>query len=168
MPLAPDSIDSHVARWSQHWKDNDQFDPLVEGVFTRFSAILRRRDRKLAELFRDADITFEDFDTLHALVLQPYPGEATPAQLAEATHVTRGTMTTRLDRLVEGGYVTRENDSLDRRRVLVRPTKAGRAMWETYVNRGMAIEQGILAALEPKDAQRLESLLKKVTGGEDL
>lgn len=41
-------------------------------------------------------------------------------------------------------------------------------MWQTYVNRGMAIEQGILAALEPKDAQRLESLLRKVTAREDL
>ena len=38
--------------------------------------------------------------TLHALMVQPYPTEASPAQLADATHVTRAAMTRRLDRLV--------------------------------------------------------------------
>lgn len=107
----------------------------------------------------------EDYKTLHALMVQPYPTEATPAQLADATHVTRAAMTSRLDRLVAAGLVTREVDPTDRRRVLVRPTPAGREAWDTHIFEGMARDRRLLGALSQDELLQLNALLRKVMLG---
>jgi DNA-binding MarR family transcriptional regulator len=157
-----DAVDHHVARWAEYWKDNPAYVPEVEGAITRMQAILKRLKRADAAAFAKSEFTLEDYWTLHALMVQPYPTEATPAQLAEASSVTRAAMTSRLDRLVASGLVTREVDPLDRRRVVVRPTTAGRAAWDTYVHQGMAREQHLLHALSPRELVQLNSLLRKV------
>lgn len=162
MPSQPDSVDHHVARWAEYWKDNPNFRPEVEGAITRMQGILRRLKRADAAAFADSDFTEEDYYTLHALMVQPYPTEATPAQLADAVRVTRAAMTARLDRLAESGLVTREPDALDRRRVLVRPTAKGRATWDRYVHDGMRREQHVLRALSARDLVQLNALLRKV------
>jgi DNA-binding MarR family transcriptional regulator len=157
-----DSVDHHVARWAEYWEDNPGFVPDVEGAVTRMGSILQRLRRLDVIAFADSDFTLEDYKTLHALMIQPYPTEATPAQLAEASNVTRAGMTSRLDRLVDSGLVTREIAAVDRRRVIVRPTAKGRAAWDRYVHAGMAREQEILSALSPKELVQLNALLRKV------
>jgi len=157
-----DSVDHHVARWAEYWKDNPRFRPEVEGAVTRMQDILKRLRRADAAAFVGSDLSFEDYKTLHELMIQPYPSEATPAQLAEASNVSRAGMTSRLDRLVESGLVTREVDPLDRRRVIVRPTRAGREAWDKYVHQGMAREQDLLQALSPREIEQLNALLRKV------
>jgi DNA-binding MarR family transcriptional regulator len=157
-----DAVDHHVARWAEYWKDNPSFQPEVEGAITRMQDILKRHRRANAAAFAGSDFSLEDYWTLHALMVQPHPIEATPAQLAEASKVSRAGMTSRLDRLVESGLVTREVDPLDRRRVVVRPTRAGREAWDTYVHQGMAREQHLLHALTPRELEQLNGLLRKV------
>ena len=157
-----DDVDHHIARWADHWHDNPNFDPAVEGAITRMQTIMTRLKRMDAAAFAGSETSIEDYKTLHALMVQPYPGEATPAQLAEATRVTRAAMTSRLDRLAEAGYVTRETDAIDRRRVVVRPTAAGRDEWERLVHEGMRREQALLAALTPAQLDQLNSLLRTV------
>ena len=53
------------------------------------------------------------------------PGEAsqlmTPGELAKVTGLTTGAVTGVLDRLEEAGYVRREHDPEDRRRIIIRP-----------------------------------------------
>jgi DNA-binding MarR family transcriptional regulator len=50
------------------------------------------------------------------------PGECmTPGQLARETKLTTGAVTGVLDRLEQAGYVSREHDPEDRRRIIVRP-----------------------------------------------
>jgi DNA-binding MarR family transcriptional regulator len=115
-----------------------------------------------AAAFADSEFTLEDYGTLHALMVQPYPTEATPAQLAEASNVTRAAMTNRLDRLASSGLVTREVDPLDRRRVMVRPTTAGREAGDSYVHQGMSREQHLLHALTARELVQLNTLLRKV------
>jgi DNA-binding MarR family transcriptional regulator len=163
MAEARDDVDHHVARWAAFWKDNPAFVPEVEGALVRMGQILRHVRRADAAAFADAeDFTMEDYKTLHALMVQPYPTEASPAQLAEATHVTRAAMTSRLDRLVAAGLVHREVDATDRRRVIIRPTADGRAAWNKYIFEGMARDQQLLAALSHDDLVQLNGLLRKV------
>jgi len=157
-----DSVDHHVARWAEYWHDNAAYAPEVEGAITRMQAILKRMKRASAAAFADSEFTYEDYVTMHALLVQPYPTEATPAQLADASNVTRAAMTSRLDRLAAAGYITREVDPGDRRRVMVRPTAAGRDQWERYVHEGMAREQHLLRALTVRELQQLNALLRKV------
>jgi DNA-binding MarR family transcriptional regulator len=163
MTEARDDVDHHVARWAAFWKDDPAFVPEVEGALVRMSQILRYLRRADAVAFADAeDFTMEDYRTLHALMVQPYPTEASPAQLAEATHVTRAAMTSRLDRLVAAGLVHREVDATDRRRVIIRPTADGRAAWSKYIFEAMARDQQLLGALSHDDLVQLNGLLRKV------
>ena len=158
-----DSVDDHVARWAAFWKDEPAFAPEVEGALVRMSYIQREAKRADAAAFAEAqELTFEDYKTLHVLMVQPWPIEATPAQLAEAANVTRAAMTSRLDRLVAAELVTRENDATDRRRVLIRPTAAGRALWNKYIFEGMARDQRLLRALSHEELVQLNALLRKV------
>ena len=160
---AEDSVDEHVARWSAFWKDEPSFAPEVEGALVRMNYIQREARRADAVAFAESkELTFEDYKTLHVLMVQPWPVEATPAQLAEAANVTRAAMTSRLDRLVAAELVTRQNDEIDRRRVLIRPTPAGRAVWNRYIFDGMKRDQRLLRALSHEELVQLNALLRKV------
>jgi DNA-binding MarR family transcriptional regulator len=154
-----DDVDRHVARWAGQL---DGMDPEVEGAITRMQAVLRRLNRLHQEAAEGSDLTFEDYKTLHALMIQPYPTEATPAQLADTCHVTRAAMTSRVDRIAEAGLVTRTVDPADRRRIIVRPTPRGRRTWERQVVEAMDREKYVLRALSPAEKQRLNALLRKV------
>lgn len=158
-PTPRDAVDDHVARWAPLLPD---MDPEVEGAVTRIQHILRHQRRRRATAHVDSESSLEDRDTLHTLMVQPYPVEATPAQLAEACHVTRAAMTSRLDRLVDSGWVTREVDPTDRRRLLVRPTTAGRAAWEAHLHEGMGLEAGLFRTLSHAELVQLNVLLRKV------
>ena len=158
-----DSVDQHVERWSAFWKNEPAFDPQVEGALVRMTDILRRSQRGDAAAFADNDdFTLQDYKTLHALMVQPWPTEATPAQLAEAANVTRAAMTSRLDRLATAGLVTREIDAGDRRRVIIRPTARGRQMWDRYIFEGIERDKQLLGALSRDELAQLNTLLRKV------
>ncbi|WP_308285636.1 MarR family winged helix-turn-helix transcriptional regulator [Actinoplanes hulinensis] len=159
-----DSVDRHVARWAAFWKDEPAFAPEVEGVLVRMMYIKKWIERADAAAFAASgdDFTLQDYKTLHVLMVQPWPTEATPAQLAEAANVTRAAMTSRLDRLEEAGLITRQVDGSDRRRVLVRPTAKGRDMWNKYIFEGIARDQRALAALRHEELVQLNGLLRKV------
>ena len=166
MAKAQDSIDMHVARWAAVWEGNPSFDAEVEGAITRMQFLLRVRNRRDAAAFLDEDdFTLEDFGTLHALMVQPHPTEATPTQLAEAAGVTKASMTGRLARLERARLITRETAESNRRRVLVRPTRAGHAAWEKHVHDGMRREQEILGALTDQELVALNTLLRKAVRG---
>jgi DNA-binding MarR family transcriptional regulator len=51
-------------------------------------------------------------------------GPATAGQLAEFTGLTTGAVTAMIDRLEKAGFVSREHDKQDRRRVIVIPNEA--------------------------------------------
>ena len=158
-----DAVDQHVARWAAFWKEDPRFAPEIEGVLVRMYDIQKWARRADAAAFAgNEDFTLEDYKTLHALMVQPYPTEATPAQLADAAHVTRAAMTSRLDRLVAAGLVTREVDPTDRRRVLVRPTAKGRGAWDKHIFEGMDRDKQLLSALTYDELVQLNGLLRKV------
>src|SRR5258705_4344386 len=95
-PRTRDAVDRHVARWAEYWTDNTTYAPEVEGAITRMQDILTRLKRVNAAAFADSEFTLEDYSTLHVLIVQPFPTQATPAQLADASNVTRAAMTSRL------------------------------------------------------------------------
>jgi DNA-binding MarR family transcriptional regulator len=154
-----DWVDHHVERWRRTFRG---FDPEVEGIVVRIGAINRHVKRANAAAFDELGLGAAEYDTLHTLLIQPEPNEATPAQLAEACHVTRAAMTSRLDRLVELAYVTRESDPLDRRRINVRPTQAGRAVWKEALELAVVQEKATVNVLTDPERVQLNTLLRKV------
>ena len=157
--LEQDWVDHHVERWRRTFRG---FDPEVEGIVVRIGAINRHVKRANAAAFDEVGLGPAEYDTLHTLLVQPEPNEATPAQLAEACHVTRAAMTSRLDRLVELAYVTRESDPLDRRRINVRPTQAGRAVWKEALELAVVQEKATVNVLTEPERVQLNTLLRKI------
>jgi DNA-binding MarR family transcriptional regulator len=137
-------------------------DAEVEGAVTRMQVITKRLRADDQASYADIGDTIEDHHTLHALMSQPYPEEATPAQLADSCGVTRAAMTSRLDRLVQRGHATREVDPIDRRRILIRPTPSGRSLWEKGIEAGMAREKAAFSDLTSKELVALNALLRKI------
>lgn len=76
------------------------------------------RDRAMAEAL---GINRTDLRCLDLIVRG---GPRTAAELAARMHLTRGSMTTLIDRLEDAGYVERQNDPQHGRRKLITPTAA--------------------------------------------
>jgi DNA-binding MarR family transcriptional regulator len=68
-------------------------------------------------------------------------GSQTAGQLAAGTGLSSGAMTTAIDRLERAGYVRRESDPDDRRRVLVVLTDAARAIDSFYAEHAAESER---------------------------
>ena len=79
-------------------------------------------------------------------------GPLTPGRLAELTGLTTGTVTGVIDRLERAGYVRRERDSTDRRKVLVTPVPEAMAtLGEHYRHHGEQLD----AVLSTRDEAQL-------------
>ncbi|AKU16372.1 MarR family winged helix-turn-helix transcriptional regulator [Luteipulveratus mongoliensis] len=157
-----DFADEHLDRWSRLFKDEDGFDREVEGALTRMHNMVKLSDRRLRELLVGDPLSHEEFKTLHHLLGgEDVDNRATPAQLATRADVTRAGMTSRIDRLVANGLVTRREDPNDRRSVLIDATPAGREAWDRIVHRWGEREQGLFAGLTVTEMTRLNALLRK-------
>jgi len=165
MSASRDQVDDHVERWRRFWTDADGFEAEVEGALTRMEYLVRRTREQAARAFADSELSLEDYNTLHTLLVQPFPVQATPAQLAEAMHITRAAVTNRLGRLAEAGLVTREVDATDRRRVIVRATAKGKSAWEDKVHHGIARQQALFAPLDLEQVRQLNDLLRHLVNG---
>lgn len=81
-------------------------------------------------------------DSQFMTLLQAY-GPLTPRQLAEHTGLTSGTITGVIDRLEAHGFVTREPDPRDRRKVVVTPSleKIEEKLVPLYAEQGERMQQ---------------------------
>lgn len=89
------------------------------------------------------------------LTLLGLHGPLTPGRLAELTGLTTGTVTGVIDRLEKAGYVRRDRDTGDRRKVLVTPVpEAMAALGEHYRDHGVHMD----AVLRRRDADQLRTI----------
>jgi DNA-binding MarR family transcriptional regulator len=155
-----DSIDDHVARWTAELPD--VIDPRVEGTISRISVLFkylqRNRDRALA----DQGLALWEFQTLKDLRHRGAPYRATPTELATALGLSPAATTKRLDAMERAGYLRRDHDTDDRRRVFVTLTEAGKQAWEDNIAAQDRIERHLLAALDPAEQDQLIALLRKL------
>ena len=155
----PDDVDQIVAAWQVQRPDLDTSPLHVLSRLTRVSAQL---DTARAKAFRDHDLDSWEFDILAALRRTGPPFTLSAGTLATQTHVTSGTMTTRVDRLLERGFVTRFPDENDRRGVLVALTPAGQSGVDGAIKDLLEQEKTALEALGPKEREQLADLLRKL------
>jgi DNA-binding MarR family transcriptional regulator len=89
------------------------------------------------------------------------PEPLTAGQLAEATGLTTGSVTVMIDRLELAGYVQREKDGQDRRRVLVRPVRV--RIDQDVAPLYAALAAAWVRALEGYSTEELSTLLDAQT-----
>jgi DNA-binding MarR family transcriptional regulator len=102
------------------WEMPGQGQPGRRGLEVAFEESLRRTSSFMHLMSQAAaeriGINATDLNCLNILSLG---GELTAGQLAQATGLTTASITGVLDRLEEAGYVRRERDANDRRRVVI-------------------------------------------------
>lgn len=95
-------------------------------------------------------------------LLHGQPGGLSPHELAERAGVTRATVTGLLDGLERDGFLRREADAVDRRRVQVLLSAKGKAMATKLFAEHTQWIGGLFDALSPAERKRLDELLAKV------
>ena len=90
------------------------------------------------------------------------PYRLSPGQLVAETLVTSGTMTNRVDRLQERGWVRRSPAPDDRRGVIVELTDAGLGVVDAALDDLLAQERAILGPLSRPEREELAGLLRRL------
>lgn len=145
-------MDQIVQAWVQERPDLDVAPLHVLSRVARLAAVL---DERRASAFVEHGLQAHEFDVLTVLRRTGAPFEVTAGELAARTHVTSGTMTSRLDRLGARGFISRHTDPADGRLVRVRLTADGRSRVDAAFAALLASERELLSAL---DARRLSAL----------
>ncbi|WP_188755006.1 MarR family winged helix-turn-helix transcriptional regulator [Microbacterium album] len=164
MASETDEVDRIVGAWEQQRPDLD-FSPME--VLSRVDRLSRHLDRARRDAFRRTDIDPWEWDVLSALRRAGEPYQLSPKQLLQQTLVSSGTMTNRIDRLVERGFVRRESDPADGRSVLVTLTDEGRVRVDAAITRLMDAESELLRRLTGTERERLAALLRRLSLGFD-
>ncbi|WP_168628132.1 MULTISPECIES: MarR family winged helix-turn-helix transcriptional regulator [unclassified Cryobacterium] len=155
-----DEVDRIVDAWSRERADLD-FAPLQ--ILSRVGRLSKHLDRARREAFGASDLESWEFDVLSALRRAGTPYQLSPKQLLQQTLVSSGTMTNRIDRLVERGLVQRRTDPNDGRGIIVTMTTRGRESVDSAISELLQHERELLGALSPAEQDRLATLLRKLS-----
>ncbi|TFC61816.1 MarR family transcriptional regulator [Cryobacterium sp. TMT2-15-1] len=161
---AHDEVDRIVDAWLRERPDLD-FSPLQ--VLSRVARLSKHLDRARRTAFSRSELDSWEFDVLSALRRAGAPYELSPKALLQQTLVSSGTMTNRIDRLVERGLVTRRTDPNDGRGIFVGMNPAGLTRVDAAITRLVDAEAELLATLSPSEQTGLATLLRKLSLGFD-
>jgi DNA-binding MarR family transcriptional regulator len=157
---AHDEVDRIVDAWLRERPDLD-FSPLR--VLSRVARLSKHLDRARRAAFGESGLDSWEFDVLSALRRAGNPYRLSPKALLQQTLVSSGTMTNRIDRLVERGLVQRRTDPNDGRGILVEMTPLGRDLADKAISTLLVSERELLDGLSPADQERLAGLLRKLS-----
>ena len=151
-----------IEQWKRERPDLDVSPMAVLGRLNEASSLIARE--RLAPLFARFGLQSGEFDVLATLRRSGQPYALTPTELYEATMVTSGAMTNRLDRLEKAGLILRGPHPSDRRGIVVQLTGKGLALIDEAVAAHVANEHEILAGLTEPERETLAHLLGKLIG----
>jgi DNA-binding MarR family transcriptional regulator len=149
-----------IEQWARERPDLDVTPMLVLGRLNEASSLIARE--RLAPLFARFGLQAGEFDVLATLRRSGQPYALTPTALYEATMVTSGAMTNRLDRLEKAGLILRGPHPNDRRGIVVQLTERGLALIDEALTAHVANEHEILAGLSSAERETLAQLLEKL------
>ncbi|TGQ92598.1 MarR family transcriptional regulator [Mesorhizobium sp. M8A.F.Ca.ET.208.01.1.1] len=149
-----------IEQWKRERPDLDVSPMAVIGRLNEVSSLIAR-DR-LAPLFARFGLQAGEFDVLATLRRSGSPYALTPTALYEATMVTSGAMTNRLDRLETSGLIQRGPHPNDRRGIIVRLSDKGLALIDEAVTAHVANEHQILSGLTLTERETLSRLMEKL------
>jgi DNA-binding MarR family transcriptional regulator len=159
MPTS-DEVDRIVDSWTRERPDLD-FAPLQ--VLSRVGRLSRHLDRARRTAFAASDLETWEFDVLSALRRAGSPYQLSPKALLQQTLVSSGTMTNRIDRLVQRELVERRTDPNDGRGILVVMTAIGQERVDRAISQLLESEAELLDALSSADQEKLAVLLRKLS-----
>lgn len=157
--VVEDAADRHVGVWA---RELDSLDPVSEAIFVRLAILARHQSQRRRDVLAAGGLQHWQFKVLMALRRAGPPYTASPSQLADELGLTRGALSARLAAIEDAGWIVREQDGGDRRRVHVRLTETGNAAFERHLDREERGEAALLSALSPRQRRTLADLLRKL------
>lgn len=157
-----DEVDQVVEAWARERSDLALDAMHVWSRISRLSGIL---DGHRKRAFSEHGIEGWEFDVLAALRRAGEPYRLSPGQLLRETHVTSGTMTNRVDRLVKRGAVTRDPDPSDGRGVLVALTDEGLTLVDAALASLLRVEDELLGGWSEEDRDQFAEYLRRLLLG---
>jgi DNA-binding MarR family transcriptional regulator len=154
-----DAVDRALEVWSRELPD---LDLETEGLVERIHKLSRYLDQSLGDTAANYGLTVGEWYLLGALRGNGAPYRVTSGRLAEQIGITAGALTGRIDRLETRGLVQRIADTDDRRVTHIELTSEGHALWLTAVSVQARREQLVAAALNPRQQQQLNGLLRRL------
>jgi DNA-binding MarR family transcriptional regulator len=162
MAQAPEQ--DHIDRFLEELKEKQivDLDFEVEAIVDRIMGLERRIKRSLEETLAEFELNHGEWKVLGSLVHSDPPHRRSPGWLADQCGLSSGAMTNRLDRLEEAGLVRRLPDPSDRRALHVELTEEGMRLWRETVGAQGVKEQLVTSALNEREKQQLNGLLRKL------
>lgn len=154
-----DIIDDLQADWNEERPD---LDSEAMGVVLRIQALDKLLGDQAAERLQDFGLQWWQYDVLSTLRRQGRPYRLAATALAEASMLTSGAMTNRIDRLEQKGLVHRLHDPEDRRRVLVELTRKGRERVDNATKARFEIAASAVSVLDRGSRRQLSDLLRSL------
>lgn len=154
-----DHVDRLIREWSAVRPDLDVAPIAVVYRVTRLAAAW---NNEIERVFAKANITNTDFAVLSNLRRVGAPFQLSQRQIMHALRLTSGTISIRIDKLVERGLVERQPDPADARASLVTLTQAGGDLFNAVAPEHLANEARLVAALAPDEQATLGDLLKSL------
>ena len=132
---------------------------LDAGIFTSFRSIIRALDRYILPRLIELELTMSQFKALIAVVSAGKDGISV-TELGNELGIGQPSASLLVDQLVRRGYVQRVQDTVDRRRVLVTPTRKGLEIAGDRRHGRKANFLGWVEAVPDEEAVALERGLK--------
>lgn len=152
-----DSVDRMLQEWRDVRPDLD-FRPV--GVVARLRRVRGLLDHELEATFAEFGLGAADFEAMVTLNRKGVPYRASQRVLMADLGLTSGTVSVRVDRLVDAGLVSREADPADGRGSLVTLTPRGVKLLEAAIPAHLANEERLLSALTDEEQDTLADLLR--------
>jgi len=156
----PDSVSRELGDWMAELGD---IDPAIEATRLRVAKLARLLERNLVRIAAHHDLAMGDWEALSYLQRSGAPYEAAPKALARELGVTSGTMSVRIERLIQAGLVESGTPLADRRSRPIRLTEEGRRRWRCATSERTTTEQRLLGeALTATEYATLNALLGRL------
>lgn len=150
-------------RWRVERPDINTFSTKVIGRLAEVTQVIA--EQYFAPFFAQYHLQHGEFDVLATLRRAGKPYALTPTALYNATLISSGGMTNRLDRLERAALIERQKHPTDRRGVLVVLSALGLTLIDEILPKLIEEEERLLSALSLSEQQQLDNLLEKLLGG---
>lgn len=155
-----DRAERAAGQWARERPDLDTGPMVLLGRLAE-AALVLARDR-VNPLFAQHGMQPGEFDVLATLRRGGAPYALSPTALYEAAMISSGSMTNRIDRLQQAGWVERRPNPEDRRGTLVGLTAAGLALIDGVIDQHVANQHAIVSGLSGEEQQQLATLLGRL------
>jgi len=154
-----DSVDLLLFSWADRRPDLD-FSPVA--LVARLARVRAHIDAALDQVFAEHGLGASTFAVLVTLARVDDGTGVTQRRLMDELDLTSGTMSVRVDRMVETGLVIRSADPESKRNSLVSLTPRGRELAERVIPAHLDNEARMLAGLTDDERGLLAGLLRKL------